>query len=55
MKTCTKPLERTILIGIILFIFLLSIILCSVQYVSYRNILFRENEHNISNILKYVE
>ena len=45
MKTCTEPLNRSILIRIIVFMILLGVILSAVQHYRYRLILYRENEH----------
>ena len=55
MKTCTEPLNRSILIRIIVFMILLGVILSAVQHYRYRQILYRENEHYIENILRHAE
>ncbi|MBQ9411885.1 MAG: GGDEF domain-containing protein [Oscillospiraceae bacterium] len=53
MATYRKPLKRSFLIGLVLFILVLCIILSITQYYRYRRVLYMEREKYIENILRY--
>ena len=50
-----KPLKRSILIGILIFVLLLCAVLSAVQYCNYRTVLYSRYEVYIENLLRYVE
>jgi len=46
-----RPLNHSILIGIVIFIAALCLVMSVMEYVTYRNILYDEMEDYIRNIL----
>lgn len=53
MKKQIRPLKRSVLIGTVSFIILLCIVLSTVQYIRYRDMLYERYEIYIENILNY--
>ncbi|MCR5565517.1 MAG: GGDEF domain-containing protein [Clostridiales bacterium] len=53
MNEIRKPLKRSLLCGITLFIFVLCIVLMGAQHFSIRRSLYRQYESRISNILNF--
>ena len=53
MNEIRKPLKKSLLCGILLFILVLCIVLIGAQYFTLRNSLYRQYENRITNILNY--
>ena len=53
MSTYKKPLKRSFLIAILIFLILLGILLSLTQYMHYRRMLYKRYEYYIENVLKY--
>ena len=52
-KKVIRPLNRSILIAIVIFLSVLSIGVCVMQYYTYRGLLYNKYEEYIGSILKY--
>ena len=55
MNGIRKPLKRSLLCGILLFVFVLCIVLIGAQYFTIRRSLYQQYESRIDNILNYAE
>ena len=55
MNEIRRPLKRSLLCGIILFIFVLCIVLIGAQHFSIRRYMYRQYEKRIHSILNYAE
>lgn len=53
MSTYKRPLKRSLLAGIIVFVFILCLALCATQYYRYRSMMYSRYEQYITNILHY--
>ena len=55
MNEIRKPLKRSILCGILLFIFVLCVVLTGVQHFTIRRSLYRQYKDRIRSVLNYAE
>ena len=55
MNGIRRPLKKSLLCGILLFVFVLCIILIGVQYFTIRRSLYRQYESRLVSILNYAE
>ena len=55
MKAVRKPLKKSILKGIGLFMIMLCVVLVGVQYFFLRNTLYTQYQNRMRNILGYAE
>ena len=55
MNGIRRPLKKSLLCGILLFVFVLCIILIGAQYFTIRRSLYRQYESRLVNILNYAE
>ena len=55
MNEIRRPLKRSLLWGILLFVFVLCIVLIGAQYFTIRRSLYHQYESRIDSILNYAE